>query len=215
MRALLPTLALVALLAASRPAPSEECCPAAIGGSLNCCAHCGQRCACQMAVCQVERTTKKIKKPCFAVETEEFCVPRPQCPATHDLLGFCHGESCPDASGGPCKERSCGCGVIDWCLEQAHHKCIVPPKCGEVRCRKKLVLKEQECEVPAYTCKVQYLCGACCSATGATVVEPGKATAPAGKEPQAAPPLPPAPLPPATSTSPRQGFLPESLPWRD
>jgi hypothetical protein len=35
------------------------------------------------------------------------------------------------------------------------------PKCGHVRCKKKLLKKEYECEVPVYECVVKYLCSDC------------------------------------------------------
>ena len=40
--------------------------------------------------------------------------------------------------------------------------CVAPPKCGKVRCRKKLVKKKVTRKVPVYKCVVEHVCGKCC-----------------------------------------------------
>ena len=105
-----------------------------------CCSHCGQK------SCRVICEMKKVKKTVWVVKCEEFCVPNPSC------CRPCCKKSCCTSS---CSEQ-CGtcCG--------SHGKCgkvLVPPRCGPVRCRKKLIKKEIVCEVPVYKCVV---CGSCC-----------------------------------------------------
>jgi hypothetical protein len=210
MRLLLTTLAALAALAAVRPTIAEDCAtPAPACGSLSCCAHCGRNCPCQRAVCQVVCEKVKIKKPCFCVETEEFCIPRPQFPCCHSHCSACATGHC------------CGCcgSLLNHLVALTHDRCIVPPKCGPVHCRKVLTVKENIVEEPAYKCQVKYLCADCCAATGATKVE--------GEAKPAAEPLQPAPLPPTPSAAPtpptpppapqpsRQGFLPQLTPWLD
>jgi hypothetical protein len=41
---------------------------------------------------------------------------------------------------------------------------MVPPRCGKVRCVKKLVKKEITCEVPVYKCVVVCCSPGCCEA---------------------------------------------------
>jgi hypothetical protein len=180
--AILAALVGTQLAAAEDGANQDRSC-----GSQSRCARCGQEGACQLAVCRIVCETTKIKKPSFHVETEQFCTANPQCPC-HGLLG-CPCGKC-DASEA-CKSRE-GCrSWLDRLVALGHEKCIVPPTCGPVRCRKKLVVKEEECEVPAYKCKVEYLCSSCCSACGAAPLEgPSK---PMDAAPQ------PAPLPPTRS----------------
>ena len=97
------------------------------------CAFCGH-----LTVCQVVVETKKVKKQVWAVECEEFCAPLPHL-CVH--AGRIHT--------GPAKD---GC---DPCASVAGP--AVPPRCGKLRTRKKLVRKEIECEVPVYRCVV--VCG--------------------------------------------------------
>lgn len=104
-------------------------------GSCHCC-NCGK-------VCRVVCETKKVKKTVWVVECEEFCAPLPGCNAGH-----CKGKT-------DCCEEDC-CG--DPCASL--HRLMVPPRCGRVRCRKKLTKKEISCEVPVYKC---VLCGGCCN----------------------------------------------------
>jgi len=169
MRALGVFLTMAACLAFVEQAPAADCC-----GTPNCCAQCGCRCACQRKVCQVVCGTEKITKHCWCVECEEFCAPMPGC----GLLA---------AKWGACRDCCCGGCSDDCCHGTCCENCTVPPRCGPVRSRKKLVKKEYECEVPVYKCVVKYLCPSCCEAS----CEADDA------QPEAEPsePLPAAPLP--------------------
>ena len=91
----------------------------------DCCSRCGVK-----KVCKVVCEMKEVKKTCWEVECEEFCVPLPR------LCG---------RKAGAC-ERDC----------------VAPPKCGKVRCRKKLVKKKVTRKVPVYKCVVEHVCGKCC-----------------------------------------------------
>jgi hypothetical protein len=57
-----------------------------------------------------------------------------------------------------CCDTNCSCAGKKSCYKK---RPLVPPRCGPVRCRKKLVKKTITCEVPVYKCVV---CGACCDA---------------------------------------------------
>ena len=127
---------------------------------------CGK--ACHEGYCRVVRGTKEVKKTVWVVECEPFCVPYPGC-------GRHRSRSC----GQDCRDD--GCCDTGCCKK----RCLVPPKCGPIRYRKKLVKKEIKCQVPIYKC-VPVACG-CCSEDGCA--EPA---ADAGKARQA---LGPAPFP--------------------
>ena len=103
-------------------------------GTPNCCAKCGVVSACQPQPCKVVCDVKKVKKHRWVVEQEEFCVPEP-----------CRAR------------RSCNQG----CGETCAPSCLVQPKPGAVRCRKKLVKEEYTVEVPIYKCVVEYSCSDC------------------------------------------------------
>jgi hypothetical protein len=121
------------------------------------------------------------------VECEEFCAPLPGC--------------CPSCKTVTCDVPTCngaGCGCCDACAEGCCDPCggkkacysipMAVPKCGPVRCRKVLVKKEYECEVPVYECVVRYVCPGCCAG--------GEQEAAPQGQPEAAPPAaPPPPLP--------------------
>jgi len=84
---------------------------------------------------------KEVKKTVWEVQCEEFCVPMP---SLFEL--WTGGDKCDT----PCKggvQKSCGEG------------CDVSPRCGKVRCRKKLVKKEVNCKVPVYKCVPAAACG--------------------------------------------------------
>jgi hypothetical protein len=74
---------------------------------------------------------------------------------------------------------------------------MVPPRCGPVRLRKKLVKKEIVCEVPVYKCVV--VCGNgccdCCDPCGF-----GEEAEPAGAAPMVRATTDVAPLPPVADT---------------
>ena len=132
--------------------PVRECRASADGcGTPDCCAQCGCHCACQRKVCQVVCGTERVTKHCWCVECEEFCAPLPGCGPVGQLAASC---------------RACDCGCnpcCDGCRgKRCCDGCPVPPKCGPVRTKKKLVKKEYECEVPVYKCVVKYLCPGCC-----------------------------------------------------
>ena len=70
----------------------------------------------------------------------------------------------------------------------------VPPKCGKVRTRKKLVKKEIVCEVPVYKCVVVCSDPGCCEAASGCLDEEASKAAPApapAEETTDAAPLPP------------------------
>jgi hypothetical protein len=110
---------------------------------------------------------KTITKHCWRVECEEFCDPLPGCVRwSWDWCGLfgtrakgCEADCCEDACGNAC------CGDAPGC---------VPPKCGPVRVRKKLVLEKYECQVPVYSCEVQYLCSGCADCADCVDVDPGE-----------------------------------------
>ncbi|HLA84107.1 MAG TPA: hypothetical protein VJL29_04875 [Thermoguttaceae bacterium] len=113
--------------------------------SPTCCGSCGHK-ACRV-VCDV----KVVKKVVWVVECEEFCVPNPRCPKLcHDARACSQG--CTDQCAEGCSSGACDGGC--------RGRGLVLPKCGPVRCRKKLIKKEIECKSPIYKCVV---CGACCN----------------------------------------------------
>ena len=142
----------VACLAVAGPAysgnhcKSGSCCVQSCEPT--CCSGCGQK------ACRLICTMKKVKKTVWVVECEEFCVPNPRC-------GHSCGKKCCKSS---CCTEGCGEGCQSCCDPCAdRRRCLVPPHCGKVRCRKKLIKKEITCEVPVYKCVV---CGTCCEAGG-------------------------------------------------
>jgi len=113
----------------------------------DCCNRCGVQKRCKV-ICEM----KEVKKTCWVVECEEFCVPLPGCGP------FCKSACCDGCDSG------CDIGCGDGCPSDpcaSLRRPIVPPKCGKVRCRKKLVKKEITCEVPVYKCVV-VCCKGCC-----------------------------------------------------
>jgi hypothetical protein len=98
--------------------------------------------------------TRTITKHCWRVECEEFCAPLPGCVRwSWDWCGLFAGRG--KGCQADCGDEACG-GA---CCGNAPGR--VPPKCGPVRTRKKLVLEEYECRVPVYSCEVKYLCAGC------------------------------------------------------
>ena len=180
MRTTVLSMAISVLIAQS--AIAENCCTPSRCEQPSCC---DTGCCCQSACvpkgCKLVCEMKKVKKECWVVECEDFCTTLPNC----------HCKKCCGTCGG-CQTGGCcetGCGGCDPCADM--RKCLVPPKCGMVRCRKKLVKKTIECEVPVYKCvPVCRGCG-CCDACSAGEVEVTGEV----EVPQA--PLPAAPLPPA------------------
>ena len=150
-----------------RPLPGEP--EPACRGAPDCCARCRCCAPCQQKVCRVACEMKTITKHCWRVECEEFCAPLPGCVRlSWDWCGLfagrakrCEADCCDDACGGD----ACGtcCGKAPGC---------VPPKCGPVRIRKKLVLEEYECQVPVYSCEVRYLCSGCADCADCLDVDP-------------------------------------------
>jgi len=201
MRALATSLTIAACLAFARQAPaggcggSPQCC-----GAPDCCADCGGCGPCQKKVCQVVCGTKTITKHCWCVECEEFCAPLPGCCPT------CKTVTCdvPTCDGTGCCEGCCDpCGGQKSCYGVP----MAVPKCGPVRCRKVLVKKEYECEVPVYKCVVKYVCPGCCAGEEEGVPD---------VQPESAPPPPPAPSkdarhPAAPSKDARHPAAP--MPW--
>lgn len=177
MRVLATSLTIAACLAFAQQAPAGGC------GAPNRCADCGGCGPCQRKVCQVVCGTETITKHCWCVECEEFCAPLPGCRASCKTV-TCDVPTCGDGCCDPCGGKKSCYGIP-----------MAVPKCGPVRCRKVLVKKEYECEVPVYECVVKYVCPGCCA---------GEEEAPAEVQPESAPPPPPpskeallpAPLPP-------------------
>ena len=168
MRTIPPLLIVAACLLMLLPAAaqagncdSDGCGPQACVGSADCCADCGGCRPCQKKVCQVVCGTEKVKKYCWACVCEEFCAPLPG------------GRACSSCCDSGC-DGCCG-------------RPPAPPRCGPVRTRKKLMMKEYVCEVPVYKCVVKYLCHDCCNGCGEGDEEAG---------------LPDAPIPAETATAP-------------
>ncbi len=136
MRTIISTLAIGFLIANVCVAADHCGGPACCGKTHECCNDCGVRKTCKV-VCEM----KKVKKTTWVVECEEFCASLPGC-----------GHGCKSSCGG-CDDTGCdgGCGG-DSCASP--RKPMVRPKCGKVRCRKKLVKKTITCEVPVYKCIV-------------------------------------------------------------
>ena len=143
------TAAICLLLA--RGAMAQDC-----GGTVDeCCGTCGSN-----KVCKVVCETKKVKKTVWVVECEEFCPSLPNCCRAR--------KSCGGDCQADCGEE--GCGGKDCCDPCASlRRPMVPPKCGKVRTRKKLVKKQITCEVPVYKCVVvccEPSCAASCGGCG-------------------------------------------------
>jgi len=178
MRIVLLSTAVGLLL--SGAAMAGDCCtaPACCDQTHECCHSCGVR-----KVCKVVCEMKKVKKTTWVVECEEFCASLPNCKRP------C--KSC--CNTGNCGEECC----CDPCASL--RRPMVPPKCGKVRCRKKLVKKEIICEVPVYKCVV--VCVNSCCEAAACCGEEADSPAPAPKAapaPEAAP-VPEAPAPAAAA----------------
>ena len=158
----------IGLLVAVPAAAGDRCgAPACCNKTHECCHRCGVSKTCKV-VCEM----KKVKKTVWAVECEEFCAALPRCPRPCKSCGDCGKASCASCCEDPCASL---------------RRPMVPPKCGKVRCRKKLVKKEITCEVPVYKCVVVCCNAGCCEAGCGDEVE---APAPAAATTRAAP-LPP------------------------
>ena len=214
MRTIATPLSLVVGLLIATAAYAADCCEPA------CCDKaCCEPACCAKKYCKIVCDTVKVKKHVWTVECDEFCVPLPNCDlglkCGCDRNGCC-GEGCQEG----CCETGCGitaanspkciakatdpCGVLNCCRK------VIAPKCGPVRCRKKLVKKEVVCEVPTYKCVVVSCGEGCCDpACGATEQAPAEQAAPAEAPQAPAPaeiPAPPqasimAPMPPVVGTS--------------
>jgi len=104
-----------------------------------CCAERDCHCHACGKVCRVVCEMKKIKKTVWVVECEEFCVPLPGC--CEGKRHCCQTSGCRDSCASPRRPMSV-------------------PRCGKVRCRKKLIKKEFTYAVPVYKCVV---CGGGCN----------------------------------------------------
>jgi hypothetical protein len=153
---------------------------------------CGHSCAvcCPRKVCKVVCEMKKVTTHCWCVECEEFCAPLPRL-----SIGWCSAcGGCGDC--GNC--RSPGWENLLGGLGTRPNP-IVPPRCGKVRVRKKLVKKEITREIPVYKCIVVECCEAGAGSGGPAGA--GYASPAAGEPTKAAPQMAPideeaAPLPP-------------------
>ena len=139
----------VGLLMACLAAAADRGSPAACcNQARECCPRCGVPKTCKV-VCEMQ----KVKKTVWVVECEEFCAALPRCAPVCKPCGGCGKASCQS-----CAEQSCS----DPC--ESLRRPTVPPKCGKVRSRKKLVKKEITCEVPVYKCVVVCCSPGCCGA---------------------------------------------------
>jgi len=156
-----------------------DCGAAVVLGGPHHCARCGCQAACRRYVCNVVCDVKKVTKTCWAVKCEPHCPLRPGCGAflPQRTCGSCAPEACTPDCGG----QQCGCVSCQ--------RCEVPPRCGHVRIRKRLMKKEITVEVPVYRCEVKYLCDECAPE------EPAEAESDAHAESTS-----PAPLPPISQT---------------
>ncbi len=159
MRTILLSLAIGFLIANTCVAADSCGSPACCDRTHESCGGCGVQKTCKV-ICE----TKKVKKTVWVVECEEFCAPLPNCE-----------RSCKSSCGGGCGDSGCDSGCSsDPC--DSLRRPLVPPKCGKVRSRKKLVKKEITCEVPVYKCVV-VCCNAGCNSgcgealAGATISE--------------------------------------------
>ena len=174
MRTILLSLAIGFLIANTCVAANSCGSPACCDRTHESCGRCGVQKTCKV-ICE----TKKVKKTTWVVECEEFCAPLPGC-----------RSSCKSACGNGCGSGSgCDSGCDNGCSSDpcaSLRRPIVPPKCGKVRTRKKLVKKEITCEVPVYKCVV-VCCNAGCNA-GCGEAASAEATVSEEKATRAAPP---------------------------
>ena len=186
-------LSVANLALAAGPCDPNACTEVQVCGSADTCGHCGCKCCCEK-YCRVVCEMKKVKKHVWVVECEEFCITLPRRRCCCDGCGSCGG-----GSGCNCDGCNCGCGKCDPC-EAENRKCYIPPRCGKMRVKKKLIKKEVVCLVPVYKCVVVYCCPKCeCSACG-------EAASPSSSTKQASPPPAPAPNN-ATQTAPLPPLL--------
>ncbi|MBN2473939.1 MAG: hypothetical protein JXB62_04995 [Pirellulales bacterium] len=183
---------LIANVAVAGDCTAPGCCEEA-------CHACGAKKVCKV-VCEMKKVTKYV----WVVECEDFCAPLPNC----DLGKRC----CHGCGTGCCETEATCCGDADGCgscckpdpCEALRNRRYVPPKCGKVRTKKKLVKKEVTCEIPVYKCVV--VCcdpgcceSGCCEAAGGgggeVQEEEAPAPAPTAQTTDAAP------LPPVLGTS--------------
>jgi hypothetical protein len=160
----------IGLLSANAAAAADRCgTPACCNRTHERCPRCGVPKTCKV-VCEMQKVTKTV----WTVECEEFCAALPRCAA-----------ACQPCSG--CGKASCA--SCESCCDPCASLCrpMVPPQCGKVRCRKKLVKKEITCEVPVYKCVVVCCCPGC---SQAACGPDAKTTAPDETTTRAAP-LPP------------------------
>jgi len=122
--------------------------PACCSQTHECCARCGVPKTCKV-VCEMQ----KVKKTVWVVECEEFCAALPRCGPACKPCGGCGKASCESCAGQSCSDP---CASL--------RRPMVPPRCGKVRCIKKLVKKEITCEVPVYKCVVVCCSPGCCEA---------------------------------------------------
>ncbi len=123
----------VALAADDRGAPSCG------DRQQDCCRRCGAKNVCKV-VCEM----KEVRKTCWVVQCEEFCVRLPRF-----FKSSCGDTGCGGECGG-CQNDGC---------KSPGSRPMVPPKCGKVRYRKTLVKKEITCQVPVYRCVPVPTCG--------------------------------------------------------
>jgi len=157
-------LSMAAGLLIANMAAADCCSPPACTAARTCCGtkHFCRDCGAERA-CQVVCETRKVKKTVWRIECEDYCVPLPSCSfgfGNHCNRGCCDID-CAESCGGCCEsQRCCGDrGCEDPCADLLSRK-MVPPKCGKVRTRKKLIKDEITCEVPTYKCVVA-ACNAC------------------------------------------------------
>ena len=181
-------MAVVLCLLFARSAAADDC-----GGRRVNCGRCGKS-------CKVVRETKKVKKTVWVVECEELCAPLPGCNRCKSCRQECQSCDAGEQCGGCRKGRCKCCGKQDPCRALQERR-YVPPKCGKVRTRKKLVKKEITCEIPVYKCEVCDCQGAGRDGESAEEASPPEAA------PEAIPEEPPigettdlAPLPPVIGT---------------
>lgn len=169
------------LALAAEPCDPNACTEVQVYGSADRCGHCGCNSRCEK-YCRVVCEIKEVKKYVWVVECEEFCPPLP------NRRG---GGRCDGCRGNGSCNPDCGCcdGKRDPCAVEKN-KSFIPPKCGKMRVKKKLVKKEIVCKVPSYKCVVVYCCPKCeCNECDETTPPPAsKQTA-----------LPPAPAPNKTT----------------
>jgi hypothetical protein len=165
------------------------------------CPKCGSK-----LVCKVVCGTKEVKKTVYNVKVEPFCTSLPGCGRCNDCGdpgcgGDCGTATCADQSCGKCKN------CCDPCAAENAKK-FVPPKCGTVRCKKTLEIKEVICKVPSYKCvPVCPCCDGCgsgCNSGCGTEGAPATGEKPADAKATTMQRLPMAPLPPVIGTSYRQ-----------